>query len=284
MMMRASLLVVVALSVVAVSVAAVVSPPPFRRIVNVIFENEDSATVLANPYMMSLASRGLYLSHFDAITHPSQPNYIAMTSGDLHGVTDDNMHNVSARHIADLLDAKGVSWGSYAQDFPGKCYQGMTQGRYVRRHVPFLSYDNVRLNASRCAKIVNADNFWPDFTNNKLPEFVFYTPNLDNDGHDTGVDYAASWLKTFIEPLLANPSFMNGTLIVLTHDENHDYDLENTIYTTLIADRIKAGRKDDTKYTLYDLLRMWEDNWDLGTLGMGDAKAQGHLLQSALMG
>ena len=48
----------------------------------------------------------------------------------------------------------------------------------------------------------------------------FITPNMLDDGHDTTVNYAANWTRSFLTPLLTNPNFNNRTLIVVTFDEN----------------------------------------------------------------
>ena len=53
----------------------------FDRVFIVMFENETVDAVRANPYMLNLESRGVRLSQYFGVTHPSQPNYIASTCG-----------------------------------------------------------------------------------------------------------------------------------------------------------------------------------------------------------
>jgi len=83
---------------------------------------------------------GRGLENYFAATHPSQPNYIAMTSGDWKycGNTDDNV-NLNVSNIADLLEAKGLDWKAYNEDFPGKCAPDKSIGKYYRKHNPFMS-------------------------------------------------------------------------------------------------------------------------------------------------
>jgi hypothetical protein len=42
----------------------------------------------------SLAERGILLDQYYALTHPSQPNYMATMGGSFFGLADDNIHDV----------------------------------------------------------------------------------------------------------------------------------------------------------------------------------------------
>lgn len=89
-----------------------------------------------------IASKGITLSNFLSLTHPSQPNYIGSVSGATHGVADDDYHRIdsSVRTIVDLLDSKKVSWGVYGQDSPYSGFEGTYVNQetgandYVRKH------------------------------------------------------------------------------------------------------------------------------------------------------
>jgi hypothetical protein len=43
---------------------------------------------------------------------------------------------------------------------------------------------------------------------------VFYTPNMNNNGHDTTISYTSNWLEGFLEPLLTEPIFKNTIFLV----------------------------------------------------------------------
>ena len=63
---------------------------PPDHIVVVIFENEHRSNVIGNPrapYLNKLAGQGANMTHSYGITHPSQPNYLALFSGTTHGVS-----------------------------------------------------------------------------------------------------------------------------------------------------------------------------------------------------
>lgn len=252
-------------------VSAAVPGHFFDRVMFIVFENTDFEATLKQPFFKQLAAGGAFFQNFAAETHPSQGNYIALTSGSLNGVWTDFNYNLKVNHIGDLLEKKGVTWKVYAEDYPGNCFLG-SQSPYVRKHNPFISYVNVQSDPARCAKIVNAAEFDRDFAQGTLPQYIFFVPNLKNDGHDTGVEYADAWYGRRFASYFANPRFLNGTLVVTTFDENSGTS-GNRIYTSLIGSMVKPGQLVPNALNHYSLLRLVEDNWDLGSLGKEDAKA-----------
>ena len=168
------------------------------------------------------------------------------------------------------MESKYVSWKSYQEDLPYECYAGAHKGNYYRKHNPFVSFDNIRNNATRCAKIVDAKQLDEDLARGTLPQYSYYTPNINNDGHDTGLAYAGKFLDAFFSERLAK--FPPGTLIFITWDED-DYFTNNQISSIAIGSMIKPGVEDTTLYNHFSLLRTIEDNWALGNLGRYDATA-----------
>lgn len=69
-------------------------------------------------------------------------------------------------------------------------------------------------------RIRNFNDFAVDVSADKLPQWMFITPNILNDGHDTTIDYAGEWLEYWLEPLLADSRFNSErTLVIVTFDE-----------------------------------------------------------------
>jgi len=210
----------------------------FDRFVTIFLENTDFDMAAGDPSLQWVAEQGITLTNYHAITHPSQPNYIAAVGGNTHWVIWDFFARIdkSKRTIVDLLDAKGVSWSEYEEDQPYSGFQGdyvnQQNGKndYVRKHNPLMSYDSVTSDLDRLAKIKNLTMFYKDLENNSLPQWMFITPNMTNDGHDTSVTTAGSWTRRFLEPLLTNKNFMSNTLILLTFDETENYFSDNKVF------------------------------------------------------
>ncbi len=246
---------------------------PFKKVLIVIFENTDYQGAVSQPFFAKFAKDGALLSNLLAETHPSQPNYLALVSGDTYGVTNDNKVNLNARHVGDLLEAKGKSWKIYLEDYPGNCFTGAYSGKYVRRHNPFISFLNVQQDAARCtAHLVSSDTFQTDAESGNLPDFSLYVPNRINDGHDLGVGYADRWFSSTFGSLLQNPKFMQGLLVIATFDEAEGAG-PNRIYTAFRGDMVKPGSQFPAQASHYSLLKMIEDAFGLGNLGRGDARA-----------
>jgi len=125
---------------------------------------------------------------------------------------------------------------------------------------------------ARCAKIVNADEIDADLAADGLPQFSYYVPNLDNDGHDTSLDFAMKWFQPWFEERLKNPNFTNGTLFLITFDE--DETVTNHIFASLLGSPVTSGAHEDTtSYSHYSISKTLIDNWKLDNLGRNDVNA-----------
>lgn len=236
----------------------------FDHVLVVVLENRDYSEVVNDPYLRSLAARGALLTNFHGVAHPSYPNYLAMIGGSTFGVEGDTQRDIDGRMLADLLEPAGLTWTQYAEDYPGGCYTKATSGKlYARKHVPFMSFRSVQTNPIRCANVVSASRF----DRAHLPSYAFYTPNMQNDGHDAETAHAITWLKGFLEPILADTVTMRSTLIEVTFDESAHYSGTNQIYTVLLGGAIRPGVTSAQPLNHYSMLRTVEANFGLGTLG-----------------
>lgn len=75
-------------------------------------------------------------------------------------------------------------------------------------HSPLVMFGSVASDPERLALIKNLTYFEQDLANKALPQWMFITPNMTSDGHDTSVTVAGSWTRRFLEPLLTNEYFM----------------------------------------------------------------------------
>lgn len=81
-------------------------------------QKKQTLTLSAN--LSYLARQSITLTNYLAVTHPSQPNYVAAVGGDTHGILSDNFSRLgkSVKTIVDLLESKGISWSEYIEDSP----------------------------------------------------------------------------------------------------------------------------------------------------------------------
>jgi hypothetical protein len=202
------------------STADALTRAPFQKVFIVVLENTAYGDALAQPFLASLAARGALLTNFFAEAHPSLPNYVALTAGSTYGLTSNADVTLDVSHVGDLLERAGRTWKAYAEGYPGNCFLGSSAGTYVRRHVPFLSFRNVQTDPARCQRIVNASALASDIENGTLPDYSVYIPDLNDNGHDTGVAFADQWLARTFGPRLQDSRFTDGMLFVVTFDES----------------------------------------------------------------
>ncbi len=246
--------------------------PRYEKIFVVIFENANATDVLQQSYFVELVEKGVYFENFHGETHPSQGNYVALVSGSTYGIKHDFKILLDVPHVGDLMEGKALDWKVYAEGYPGNCFLG-DKGDYKRKHVPFLSFKNIQSDKARCRKrIVNAEQLDLDFANEDIPHLSFYVPNMRNDGHNTDLAFADNWFRKRFEPFLANQEFMDSLLFVTTFDESKSF-FKNHIYTSFYASDLKQGYFVPQYHDHYSLLRLIEDNFDLGHLGQADEKA-----------
>src|SRR5579884_3253763 len=128
-------------------------PKHFDRALIVVLENQDYESAIRNDLLKSLAQKGAVFSNFGNLYHDSYPNYLAMIAGSDFGVHSPRYLSDRQRNFNDDAEHKTIgdllAWKNYAEDYPAsqaaqRPFLGDRRGRYVRRHVPFLSFRKVQ--------------------------------------------------------------------------------------------------------------------------------------------
>ena len=245
----------------------------FKKVIWVVFENTSYEAALKQPDFALATQQGALFTALTASTHPSLGNYIAMIAGSTFGIHSDNPVDLTDSHLGDLLEKSGRDWRVYAENYPGNCFTGKNSGTYVRKHNPFISFVNISKNSKRCQNIVGSDQFDLDLSGNKLPEYSMYLPNLRNDGHDTGVDFAGKYLTAKFGKLLSSPASLKDLLFVITFDESESSAPTNQVFTAIIGGSVIAGSKNNQSIDHTALLKLIEEEFSLGSLGQSDSRA-----------
>ena len=234
-------------------------PPPPRpdHVVVVMFENKNASQITASaaPYLTSLVSQGAKFTNSFAVTHPSQPNYIALFSGSAQGVTGDECPKNFAgkENLGHQLIAAGLTFTGYSESMPSNGYTGCASGRYARKHNPWVDFDNVPASSN-----LTFASFPTDYTT--LPTVSFVIPNLCNDMHDCSVSTGDTWLKNNLDGY-AQWAKTHNSLLVITFDED-DFTSVNKIYTAFVGEHVRAGTYAD-RIDHYSVLRTIEQAYGL---------------------
>lgn len=169
--------------------------PAFRHIVLVVMENHSYGEIIGNPAAMfinGLANHGALFTQSFVVTHPSQPNYLALFSGSMRGITDDScLHTLHTPNLAAGLAAAGKSFTGYAEGLPSVGSPVCASGDYARKHTPWTDFAGVAASDSR------PFSAFPTRDLAALPTVSWVIPNLCHDMHNDGCDVATgdAWLR-----------------------------------------------------------------------------------------
>jgi len=251
--------------------------PNFSHVFLIVMESEESTGVMGNnaaAYINTLATgHGLATQYF-AVSHPSLPNYLALTAGSTFGIASDCTGcYVNATNIADQVESSGRSWKGYLESMPSSCYVGDAYP-YMQKHNPFIYYNDVRTNPARCAEhVVPFTQLSTDLVNGTVPNLAWITPNMCNDMHDCSIATGDAWLANVVPGILASSAFQNGGVLFITWDEGESSAgccgnaAGGQVATLVIAPNGVAGFRSTIAETHYSLLRTIEDAWGLSALG-----------------
>lgn len=103
---------------------------------------QDFTPIAENADYQKLSKQGILLTSYYALTHPSQPNYIASVGGDYFGLDNDIEVQIpgNVSTVIDLFDTKGISWKEYMESVPTPGYTGIAttnasgHNAYARKH------------------------------------------------------------------------------------------------------------------------------------------------------
>jgi len=262
----------IALSLLAVTFAIPVRAGQLPRpdhVVVVIEENRGYAQIMdrmnINSYIHALAMRGVLFTRSYGVTHPSQPNYLALFSGSMLGITNNACpHSFASVSLAQRLMDGGLSFASYAESLPSVGSLVCGSGAYQRKHNPVSNWPRLSPALNR-----RFADFPRDFST--LPTVSFVIPNQDHDMHDGSFEMADDWLKANIAPY-ADWAMHHNSLLIITWDEDN-YLADNRIVTVMLGPMVKAGRSTQ-RINHYNLLRTLLDFYGLPALGASaDAEA-----------
>jgi acid phosphatase len=249
-------LLVAGLTADATQARAATGVPRFDHVVLVMFENHALSQITSStaPYFTSLASQGAKFTQSYAITHPSQPNYLALFSGSTQGVTSDACpKNFSSTNLGAQLIGAGLTFKGYSESMPSNGYTGCSSGTYARKHNSWVDFSNVP-----AASNLTYASFPTDFT--QLPTVAFVSPNLCNDMHDCSVGTGDTWLRSHFDGY-AQWAKTHNSLLIVTFDEDNSAS-SNHIYTSFVGAHVTVGSYSE-KITHYTVLRTIEASYGL---------------------
>lgn len=239
------------------------------------------------PFINSLANEGASFSNSHGVTHPSEPNYIALFSGSTQGMEGDPClpadQPYTTPNLGHALISAGYTFLGYAHTMPSRgysdCFFGDSkinkgQHLYARKHCPWVNWQNAKENGlSGDSVSIPMSEFPSDFT--KLPTVAMVVPDMDHDMHNNGRDsgmvkIADEWAKLNISKY-AEWAKTHNSLLIVTYDEDNGTPL-NKIPTIFVGQMVKPGIYNDS-INHYNVLRTVEKMYGISPSGPAVADA-----------
>jgi phosphatidylinositol-3-phosphatase len=200
---------------------------------------------------------GTLFTRYFAVSHPSLPNYLALTSGSRDGCHSDLCRtDIKAMNIFAQLRAHGLPWAGWDASMPRNCYRSDTS-IYAHRHNPAAYYSDIYPKPCR-----SRDVRYPSTLPLTLPAFTFVTPNICQDMHSCSVATGDKWLSGHVPHLLGK-----GAIVILVFDEGTtDAGGGGHVMCAEAGPGIAAGRRVGTKLNHYGLLAGLENYFGLRLL------------------
>ncbi|MEO7351142.1 MAG: alkaline phosphatase family protein [Marmoricola sp.] len=241
------------------------APPAPTKVLVIIEENHSYAQMRTGmPFLAKLSNTYGYARHWTALSHPSEPNYLAIAGGSTFGIRDDKAPAAHKRDIGSAVSvfdqafAVGKTASTYAESMPRNChvydYPDRANGipKYAVRHNPWVYFPSGR---TLClTHDLALPHFAKDAADNTLPNVGFLIPNLDHDAHDGSLSSADTWLKKQLTPVLRSKDFASRKLVVVVTADEDNRKSGNTVLTSVITPGV-AHKVVDTPLTHYSLTR-----------------------------
>jgi hypothetical protein len=231
--------------------------PAFGHVFVIIGENTELGQINKSnaPFLLgTVKPDAAWLTNYFAVTHFSEANYAAMTSGQFtHCEQFDgaiaSCHQ-DVENIFHQLDGAGITWQSWMESMPQPCYvvsagSAKDLNHYGAKHNPAVFYDNVEgLNgvwsadpAFQSAECKANDiptggtgpNDMSDFNaalaSGDVARFNFIVPNECEDGHDNcqpqgnRVEQFDAFLAREVPLIEGSQAFGTDGVLIITFDE-----------------------------------------------------------------
>jgi phosphatidylinositol-3-phosphatase len=248
----------------------------FDHVVVVIMENKNYNAIIGRPdeapYINGLAKGGAVFSNSFAVSHPSQPNYLALFSGSTQGVTNDNCPKTfkNVPNLGTELLRAGQSFAGYSETMPSAGYTGCTHGvplfGYTRSHNPWVDFSSIP-----AASNLTFASFPINYA--RLPTVSIVVPNECHDMHSCPRDNGDLWIKANLGGYASWARSHNSLLIVTWDEDGTRLEIPllgggdgNKVPTIFYGAHVRTETYSE-HITHYSILRTLEDMYGLPRAG-----------------
>lgn len=279
----------------------------YQHVFVIMMENTGYQQLIGNtnaPWINMAAKTYGLATNYTGVTHPSQPNYIAATSGSTNGVVNDNNITINVPNIVDQVEASGRTWTAYMQSYAA-CQTPLDHdcggSLYERKHNPFVSYQDIQSSPARMANIVDFSQLDGDLASGHVSNYVWISPDQCHDMHGRGappsdpcsfsngqslISTGDTFLSDTVGAIMSSSAWTGNSVIFIAWDES---EFTNSgfngfgddsgccdavpgqggghVVSLVISHSNHSAVTSDVAYNHYSILATIEDGWKLGCLG-----------------
>jgi hypothetical protein len=281
--------------------------PHYDHVFMVVLENHGYTDLIGNPAapnLNALADTYGSATNYTAVTHPSEPNYIAMLGGSTFDVKGfDNpyyVNKVNAPSLISELDQAHVGWKAYFQNLPhpgyqGICYPANCNGTpdkdplYAAKHNGIANF-TTSWNKADWSRQTSFDQLTQDLRTGRVPQFGYVVPSECLDMHgdppycvDSGttggsdpqdqhlVAQGDAQLGSLVAQITGAKFWAHGNnAIDVVVDEGDDTDTSGAgggrTVNVVVTSHGPRHLQDATAYSHYSMLRTLQDNFGVDCL------------------
>jgi phosphatidylinositol-3-phosphatase len=254
----------------------------YRHVVVIMDENQSFSDIIGPrgsaarrraPFLNHLARTCGLASNYRGVTHPSHPNYMAITGG-IPAIGSSEGPNIFRQ-----VRRSGEEWRSYNPTMPHPC-QRTAKYPYKPGHNPGIAWLRIAEDCRRWD--VNGRALARDIARHSLPAYAFITPDQCHNMHASckprkgAVRAGDDWLRKWIRRLADLPSYTDGrTVIFITWDEGshgqgadkrgehclapvHRHDESCHVATIVLSAHTRPGTRSQHFFSHYSLLHTAE--------------------------
>ncbi len=190
--------------------------------------------------------------------------------------------------IFDRLEAKGISWKFYVQNYdPNLTFRNQGQGGSQSAQivwVPLLNIPRFLDNPALSNRIVDLEEYFHDLQANRLPAVAYIVPSGASEHPPGSINAGQAFVKTLIHALMRSDAWDQSAFFWTYDDWGGWYDhveppkVDAYGYgfrapALLVSPYARRGAIDSTVYDFTSPIKFIEENWGLEPLATRDAAA-----------
>jgi phospholipase C len=192
--------------------------------------------------------------------------------------------------IFDRLDAAGVSWKFYIQDYDSET-TFRTPGRRLATQVvraPLLAFSRYLDDPKKMAHVASLDQYFQDLHDGTLPAVSYIVADGPSEAPPANLENGQAFVRSVITALKRSSTWNSSALMLTYSDWGGWYDhvqppqvdasgLGFRVPALLVSPYARHGFVDSTPLEHTSMLKFIEDNWSVAPLGARDASANDFL-------